>query len=500
MAVNINSIQFKHLLYDVANKPAKTVKVQIQFYNVHTKSWLSLTDDIPLLNGKLVHAVTIPSRISTKNQTIRVVREVLKSGGTPSFRIIKVNDQNRLPEVVTTTFEAIIEADTNLTIDFSKSWLLHTDKFISKGDHLVVASQVSMFELTDEIRVIKEEKENVMAQLTGLNEAVANLSNERELLQNDIQNSTQEVANLNVSLETVKTNLATERTLRQTLETNQATLETQLQAQRDQIEAMEVVSVGNNNFEVLYNDLQQQVSDISIDKSNLQQQVSNITTERDNLNQEKASFLASIDVLKEAVKKEKLIVETKDVELQAKQTLIKSLERKTVTLERQLEEATDFKVTEHPNKLSASKVYGSIVNDVIKADEELINSRYKLANVSLNLKTTVEKGPEGTIFGLLDFETAKDINSAAISDISIDIVPNATTVTDEGQKMPNILGLTETAVRKILLNNGLKLDAVYHPTNDDHLIVGQSFKQSPAADTSITEGQEVIVIFAKPIN
>jgi hypothetical protein len=157
------------------------------------------------------------------------------------------------------------------------------------------------------------------------------------------------------------------------------------------------------------------------------------------------SFLASIDQLQKVVKQEKRTIEVKDAELHTKQVLIKTLEKQTLTLQKELEEAIDYNATAHPNKLSASKVYGSIVNDVIKADEELVNSRYKLGNISLNLKTTVEKGPEGTVFGLLDFETAKGINGAAISDISIDIVPNVAAAINEGQKMPDILGLNATA-------------------------------------------------------
>ncbi|WP_298517971.1 PASTA domain-containing protein [uncultured Kordia sp.] len=606
MAINIQSIQFKHLLYDVTNKPAKAVKVQVQFYNVNTKSWLALTSALALTSGKLAYTLTIPSRISTKNQTIRVVREVLKSGGTPSFRIIRVS-QSRLPEVIATTFNATIIGDSKITIDFNKSWLLDSKKYITKSDHVVIASEVPMFELMNSIRVIEEEKETAVAQVSGLNatiislsdereslrtqllsaqntvqnssqevadlnlnlqtvtanlaneralretletdkanletalatqreemetmevsgdiraieierdtafaqiselnESVASLSNEREMLQtqlstvqNDIETKEQQVADLSVDLQTVNANLTNERQLRQTLEADKANLETQLAAQRTQIENMEAVSVSGSNFEVLYNDLQQQVSVITIDKNNLEQQVADISIERDNLQQEKVSFLASISQLQTSVQREKALVTAKDVELQTQKTLVTTLERENGKLQEQLAEAQDFTVTDHPNKLSAAKVYSSIVNDVVKADQELINSKYTLANVSLNLKTTVEKGPDGTVFGLLDYESAKDVSSAAISDISIDIVPTGNTSTTVNQKMPNILGLTETAVRKVLLNNGLKLDAVYHATNDKSLIEGQSFKQSPAPDAAVEEGQEVIVIFAKPIN
>ncbi|MCH2196134.1 PASTA domain-containing protein [Kordia sp.] len=601
MAINIQSIQFQHILYDASNKAAKTIKVQVQFYNVNTKSWLALTDALALRSGKLAYTLTIPSRISTKNQTVRVVREVLKSGGTPSFRIINANSQAGLPEVIATTFNVTITGDSKITLNFNKSWLLDPKKYITKSDHIVIASEVPMFELMSSIRVIEEEKDNAIAQISGLNSTITSLYDERESLrtqlataQSNIQNSSQEVADLNASLEAIRTNLTDERTLvetletqiatqreqletlesssgdisaiaierdtalaevtqlndsvssltnertalqnqlknaqndlgtkeqqvadlsidlqtvssnlaserelRKTLETDKANLETQLAAQRTQIENMEAVNVSESNFEVLYNDLQVEVANINIVKTNLEQQVSDLTIVKDNLEQEKVSFLTSISQLQETVRQEKALVIAKETEIQNKQTLVETLERDNQKLQQELEEARDFTVTDHPNKLSASKVYGSIVNDVIKADEELVNSKYKLANISLNLKTTVEKGPNGTVFGLLDYESAKEVNSAAISDISIDIVPSGNTATSVAQKMPNILGLTETAVRKVLLNNSLKLDAVYHATNDNSLIAGQSFKQSPAPDAAVEEGQEVIVIFAKPIN
>ncbi|AXG70880.1 chromosome partition protein Smc [Kordia sp. SMS9] len=549
MAVNIQSIQFQHILFDVNDKPVKTAKVQIQFYNVYLKSWLAFTDDLIVSSGKLVHALKIPSRISTTNQTIRVVREVLKSGGTPSFRIISATSQSGLPEVIATTFTATIEGDSKLNIDFGKSWLLDPKAYIKKIDHLIIATQVPVFELSNTIRIMEEEKDNAVAQVTGLNTTITSLADERDsllsqlsIVQNDFETRNQQVADLNNSLQTISANLANEQALRETLEVDKNNLEAELAAQREQMEGLEMAEVGGANYQNMYDDLQEevsnisierddlqlqisditierddliqqvsdisierdnlqiQVSDISIERDNLQIQVSNLTTEKDNLALEKVSFLASISQLQTAVQQEKARVTAKETELQNQQTLVNNLQVENGKLQEQLAEAQDFSITDHPNKLSASKVYSSIVNDVVKAEEELVNSRYKLSNISLNLKTTVEKGPEGTIFGLLDYESAKDVNSAAISDISLDIVPSDTLATNVSQKMPNILGLTETAVRKVLLNYGLQLDAVYHATEDKNLIAGQAFKQSPAPDTAVEEGQEVIVIFAKPLN
>ncbi len=206
----------------------------------------------------------------------------------------------------------------------------------------------------------------------------------------------------------------------------------------------------------------------------------------------------AIDDLVEKVKTSQQLVSEKNNEIAtlAQNTAVKEIE--ISKLETKVTEIQSYVDAENPNKLDAKKVYSSIINDIAIADAEMDTSRFKMANISLNLKATVEKGPEGTLFGLVDFESAKDINAAAISDISIDIVPNTTAVKTENS-VPNIIGLTETAARKIITNYGLKLDVIYQPTDNPNFIKGQAIKQIPEAGAALTPGQEVLVIFAKPL-
>lgn len=206
----------------------------------------------------------------------------------------------------------------------------------------------------------------------------------------------------------------------------------------------------------------------------------------------------SIDDLVEKVKISQQLVSEKNNEIATltQNTAVKEIE--ISKLETKVTEIQSYVDAENPNKLDAKKVYSSIINDIAIADAEMDNSRFKMANISLNLKATVEKGPQGTLFGLVDFESAKDINAAAISDISIDIVPNTTSIKSKNT-VPNIIGLTETAARKIITNYGLKLDVVYQPTDNPKFIEGQAIKQIPEVGSEIIQGQEVIVIFAKPL-
>lgn len=206
----------------------------------------------------------------------------------------------------------------------------------------------------------------------------------------------------------------------------------------------------------------------------------------------------SIDDLVEKVKISQQLVSEKNNEIATltQNTAVKEIE--ISKLETKVTEIQSYVDAENPNKLDAKKVYSSIINDIAIADAEMDNSRFKMANISLNLKATVEKGPQGTLFGLVDFESAKDINAAAISDISIDIVPNTTSIKSKNT-VPNIIGLTETAARKIITNYGLKLDVVYQPTDNPKFVEGQAIKQIPEVGSEIIQGQEVIVIFAKPL-
>lgn len=443
MEVNLEYIQFKSLLFDASNKALANYNVVVQFYNVNWKSWVTLTEILTVKEGKLFCKLELPDRISLSNQTIRIVRETLKAGSVPAFRVIKYTEEKSIPQIIATYYNMTLEADI-LTIDFGKNGLLKDDKISNEKTHLIIASSLPVLEWENTIGKLQQENEKLVNQQQDFTNEITALQTEKEQLHKT-------VASLKNQLET----LATENEM----------------AQNYQEKYLQLESVFNQ-----------------------------IKAEKEKLLTENQSFLNTINQLQGELKIQSISIRTKEEELLTKQQLIVSQTKNIADLQQELEEVNQFNLNEEPNKLTASQVYSSIVKDVIKADEELVNAKYKLANISLNLKTTVEKGPSGTVLGLLGLETATDVNSAAISTINIDVVPNATVAKSVDQKMPNILGLTETAVRKVLLEYGLKLDAIYHPTDDPTLIEGQSFKQSPNPESTIVEGQEVIVIFSKPLN
>lgn len=434
MAINIENIQFLGILNDEENKPLSNFSIAIQFFNLQLNQWLFLTTSVEIENGKFSYLLELPDRISLTNQTVRVIREVIKMGGVPSFRLVKKESENVFTEVIASDFQVYVK-DTLLQIDFGKNNLLKETYFINYKTYKKIASVFPVYQF-----------ENIISQTQLENN---DLARELEYLNQKVNENEQQLLNLEDLISQYEIEIA--------------------ENYKEKYFSLE------KNLEVL----EKQFEEVSSENS---------------------MFLEKLKSLQSEMRLLKTILDRKESELGIKQEAIQSLEKELLAVQTELEEVTVFNVTEEPNKLTASQVYTSIVKDVVKADEELSQSKFKLANVSLNLKTAVEKGPSGTILSLVGLNEANDINSDFLSTINIDVVPNVLSVSSKENKLPDLKGLTETAVRRILSEYGLKLDAVYHPTDSTEFIDGQSFKQAPVAGSSYVEGQEVIVIFSKSLN
>lgn len=139
-------------------------------------------------------------------------------------------------------------------------------------------------------------------------------------------------------------------------------------------------------------------------------------------------------------------------------------------------------------------LYTNIVSEIVAASDTGIDSPYKLSNISLKLKALIHEDGGSMSATLLDLENSENVNEAAISELLFDITPvdhrqNTTAI------MPNCIGLTETAVRRILKNAGLRLNPVYQ--KNESVVNGDSFKQSPIQGTGVQPNQLVTVIFSK---
>lgn len=139
-------------------------------------------------------------------------------------------------------------------------------------------------------------------------------------------------------------------------------------------------------------------------------------------------------------------------------------------------------------------LYTNIVSEIVAASETSADSPFKLSNISLKLKALIHEDGGSMSASLLNLENSENVNGDAISELVFDITPVNPRETN-GLIVPNLIGLTETAVRKVLKKLGLKLNPVYQ--KKDSVVNGDSFKQFPTQGVSAQPNQLVTVIFSK---
>lgn len=139
-------------------------------------------------------------------------------------------------------------------------------------------------------------------------------------------------------------------------------------------------------------------------------------------------------------------------------------------------------------------LYANLVSEIATATDSADGLPFKLSNISLKLKALVHGDGESLSASLLTLENSENVNGEAISELVFDITP-VSNRENNAIAIPNLLGLTETAVRKILKNLGLKLNPVYQ--KKDSVVIGDSFKQFPSPGTNAQPNQLVTVIFNK---
>jgi hypothetical protein len=175
-------------------------------------------------------------------------------------------------------------------------------------------------------------------------------------------------------------------------------------------------------------------------------------------------------------------------------TTNKGLLKEIDTLQDQLAElANNRNWDETP--ISINSFCSNIVNEIDKADSRKAESKYKLTNISMKLKALVNADSNNAVnVQLISPDKMKDMDSDALSEINFNVSAQNERDTDS-LTMPNLSGLTETAVRKQLSRIGARLNPVYQ--SNIEVSNGASFKQSPQAGSSINQNETVTVIFSK---
>lgn len=152
--------------------------------------------------------------------------------------------------------------------------------------------------------------------------------------------------------------------------------------------------------------------------------------------------------------------------------------------------------------ISAETLLSRVVTDVETATQSIeadVSNRYSISNLQLDLKTTaLHDTQDGLKFQLVDGFQAREVKDGSVTSITFGVQTTGGTTAIGPGEVPQLTGLTETAVRFKLNSLGLKLEAIYQPVDSSgSRVIGQSFKQSPAPGETIPAEGTVTVIFAK---
>ena len=166
---------------------------------------------------------------------------------------------------------------------------------------------------------------------------------------------------------------------------------------------------------------------------------------------------------------------------------IQNLSQKTEHLEKQLEAETDL--------ASLQKSISSGLETFSK-EQAQAGSNFRLGRVQVNLKGLFSGS--GNRITLADSTLLKDAtNAAALSEMMVEYIPEPHEQETTDALVPDLSGLSETAVTRLLKALGFGIEVAYgDPPNPDITGAGQAFKQSPSADETLAKGQKVLVVFA----
>lgn len=258
-----------------------------------------------------------------------------------------------------------------------------------------------------------------------------------------------------------------------------------------------------NEYSFQINQLKEDVSKLSQTNEINIATIERITAENSNLQLYVERYKVENETLRGTINQNTAQIEeliTKNRELQQVYTqgleTIEVLTQEKVKLTKEIEELRKKLEDGDLGFQPINQVYNNIIEQVQIASDKTKESRFKLSNLSLTLKTFVEQDATGGVkIKLVDGGKVSNVNGATISDIKIDIAEQNAAASNT-LKMPNVVGLTETACRQVLHSIGLQLDTIYQ-FDVNNVPVGQAFKQSVPQGSTVNYNQTITVVFAK---
>jgi predicted nuclease with TOPRIM domain len=535
----LKNIKVTFSLYGENSRPKAKLPIYIQYYEVSKNEWVSIY--VATIEKGIL---SIEETTKSRAKALMAFFKIIKDNQIPELRIIAQKKLYSLEkkEVLTAMYAFYFEEENSLLhFDFGTAYLLNEELLKNqKGfrDFIVVTSPYSFANQKQnkkEIQRLEFSLKTCLAnqdklkgdlgesqiQLKGKEEQYNDLSNKFEevkkqnesalkeysILQENFESLQKEVNDCETAKEKINADLIKEQKENEKLNNKIAELNKKIKSTDNDLKEAKKEIKRLTPFENKYLDLKKdfdvlnetykskirELEDCSklnkelkdnydsllIEKQDYQEKLEICNSEKKQCEEERIKLNEKIKILEENlsnIEKDLSIKEDKIIEL-------------TSTID-ELSKEIEFDMRPMP----VSGVYANIVNEIQLA-ETLNKSNFKLANIQLKLKTLVNRDKEGVNLQFLNHQTAKEVNGNSISEVLMDIESSPNRVT-ELAKLPNLIGFTETAIRRILSNLGLRLNPVYQKT-ESNIPSGESFKQSPTLDSEIENNQLITVIFSK---
>lgn len=539
MAANITTVQFQFELFDTNLNPVSGLSSSLQYFNGSTNKWINL-------NKRNINEGIFKCDISSSSSSLVVANffKQLDSGNIKDYRIVLSNDLYLVEKTNQLTTELgfkTVQKKSQLIISFDARVLVKEVKKENIFNYYVLVTNPKMseeqeIELTDvptddsapisnvpqmdyyisndhgnelencfksnqelqkslefalkennelknQIKQTSSDNKTLEKNFNALNNNYEKLLDQKIELVNSNKELIKQVEELKAALELEKNNLFLCQQEKSTLSQNQKELQKVIEKNQQQIDKLKLdIEQISSLLSESENKLTTAQNEIEILNKNLQQANANLESHYSSI-QDLNSQILDLHTQKLTYKNE--IEQVKDL-LSNYANLISQLELENAELKK------DVSLNNKP--ISINTLYSNLVGDLKNAQVQNQHQEFKLSNISIKMRTQLTNTESGLGINFINPEDGKNVNGNTISEITMDIVTNPTISVEQGN-LPNLIGYTESAVRNILNNQGLKLNPVYQ---QNKLIVnGDSFKQSPQPYSPVNPSQIITVIFSK---
>lgn len=463
--IELNSIQVNAAFVAQTGKAEKALTLALQFFDGGGNGWTSLNTALATEKGALNQIV----KLTTKAAAVVRIKELAADGGLPPFRLVIAASLKSKPiQVVAEAPVMQYNGDTKqVQLQFGNNYALPADlskTYLYDEAAATIKLYVGLPAAPSAALQEKLQKENQQ------------LANNLAASNDKLQTALAQVEAMKADLSAIKKELTAKDKLIAKMEAEMG------KAQKQASEAERLLSLSAAAMVEKEQTLRAAAIDIEQQGLELLQLKEQITV----LNGTIENNVSTIRQLNEQVQSQNSQLELSNKVIEAQKREIAALEEKLTAI---TAEVPEYKPVAQP----VSKVYASILDEFKKTNELNKDGAYRLANISLNLKTFVEHDATGIRMQLVDANKLSSLPSEALSDFRVEIGEGSGS-TPGSVRLPDLIGLTETAARKIINSLGLSLKPVYQAKKE--VPDGQSFKQSPTAG-EVNPGDTITLVFSK---